>query len=205
MANQEHLDILKQGVAMWNQWRKEHPDILPELSNANLSNVDLSHADLSNAHLSEINFWGANLRGAKLTGASLFVTDFNGANLRNADFSHAYIGWVTFGDVDLRSVKGLDTINHGEPSTIGIDTIIHSQGKIPEIFLRNAGVPDSLIEALPSLIGSLRPIDFYSCFISYSDKDRAFAERLYADLQSEGVRCWFAPEDMKIGDKMASY
>ena len=36
MANQEQLDILKQGVKVWNQWREEHPDIQPELSVANL-------------------------------------------------------------------------------------------------------------------------------------------------------------------------
>jgi hypothetical protein len=40
----------------------------------------------------------------------------------------------------------------------------------------------------------------YSCFISYSTKDQEFAERLHADLQNKGVRCWFAPEDLKIGD-----
>jgi hypothetical protein len=28
------------------------------------------------------------------------------------------------------------------------------------------------------------------------------AERLYADLHSKGVRCWFAPEDMETGDKI---
>ena len=42
---------------------------------------------------------------------------------------------------------------------------------------------------------------YYTCFISYSSKDQAFAERLHNDLQGEGVRCWFAPEDMKIGAK----
>lgn len=26
-------------------------------------------------------------------------------------------------------------------------------------------------------------------------------EHLHADLQSKNVRCWFAPEDLKIGDK----
>jgi len=46
-----------------------------------------------------------------------------------------------------------------------------------------------------------RPIDFCSCFISYSSKDQSFAERLYADLESKGVRCWFATEDLKIGEK----
>ena len=28
-----------------------------------------------------------------------------------------------------------------------------------------------------------------------------FAERLYADLQNKGVRCWFAPHDLPIGAK----
>jgi TIR domain len=32
-------------------------------------------------------------------------------------------------------------------------------------------------------------------------KDHDFAARLYADFQTTGVRCWFAPEDLKIGDR----
>jgi hypothetical protein len=48
----------------------------------------------------------------------------------------------------------------------------------------------------------VRPIEFYSCFISYSTKDQEFAERLHADLQAKGVRCWFAPEEMKGGRKL---
>src|SRR5690606_638376 len=43
---------------------------------------------------------------------------------------------------------------------------------------------------------------FYSCFISYSSKDDEFVRRLHADLQDRGIRCWFAPEDMKIGDRI---
>ena len=45
-------------------------------------------------------------------------------------------------------------------------------------------------------------IQFYSCFISYASKDNSFAERLYADLQNTGVRCWFARKHMKIGDRI---
>ena len=51
MANQEHLEILKQGVAAWNQWRKEHNDIIPDLRDAHLRGADLSRADLRDAHL----------------------------------------------------------------------------------------------------------------------------------------------------------
>lgn len=43
--------------------------------------------------------------------------------------------------------------------------------------------------------------EFYSCFISYSSKDAAFASRLHADLENNGVRCWYAPEDIKIGEE----
>ena len=37
--------------------------------------------------------------------------------------------------------------------------------------------------------------------VSYSSKDEEFARRLYNDLQANNVRCWSAPEDLKIGDK----
>jgi hypothetical protein len=91
----------------------------------------------------------------------------------------------------------LETVEHYAPSTIGIDTIYRSQGNIPEVFLKGAGVDDTLITYIRSLVG--KPIEYYSCFISYSSKDDALARRLHADLQSNNVRCWFAPEDLKWG------
>ena len=103
--------------------------------------------------------------------------DLSIATLRHANIDSVIVGYTRFGAVDLSVVKNLETVRHGAPSTNGIDTIIRSQGKIPEIFLRNAGVPDSIIETIPSLVGSLNPIDYYSCFISYSSKDQAFAEQ----------------------------
>jgi TIR domain len=60
-------------------------------------------------------------------------------------------------------------------------------------------LPDRLIEYLPSLRGEA--IQYYSCFISYSVNDQLFAERLHADMQNKGVRCWFAPHDLPIGAK----
>ena len=64
-------------------------------------------------------------------------------------------------------------------------------------FLRGCSLPDFIIDNIAVLQGE--PIQFYSCFISYSSKDQDFAQRLHADLQNKGVRCWFAPEDLKIG------
>jgi len=61
-------------------------------------------------------------------------------------------------------------------------------------------VPDEFIAYIGSMMG--RPIEFYSCFISHSTKDQEFAERLYNDLQGNGVRCWFAPHDIQGGRKL---
>lgn len=58
-------------------------------------------------------------------------------------------------------------------------------------FIRSVGLPSCFIS-------------YPSCFISYSSKDEAFARQLHIDLQAVGVQCWFAPEDMKIGDELRS-
>jgi DNA (cytosine-5)-methyltransferase 1 len=42
---------------------------------------------------------------------------------------------------------------------------------------------------------------FHSCFICYSSGDLELARRIYVDLKAKGVPCWFAPEDLKIGEK----
>ncbi len=60
-------------------------------------------------------------------------------------------------------------------------------------------MPDELIAFAPTLLQN--PIQFYSCFISYSHLDEDFVKRLHADLQDMGVRCWFAAHDLKIGDR----
>lgn len=185
------------------------------LHQAELFRADLSETDLSGANLSEAYLSGTILAKANLTTTALYKTDLTGADLREAtlmgaslnettlygtDFSHAYLQATTFGNVDISIAEGLETVNHLGASTIGIDTITQSKGKIPLIFLRNTGVPDEFIDFVRSL--SAQPIDYYSCFLSYSHQDEALARRLHADLQANGVRCWFAPEDMRIGDKV---
>jgi TIR domain len=75
-----------------------------------------------------------------------------------------------------------------------------SNGEITETFLRGAGLPEQFIIYLKSLAGTA--LDFCSCFISYSTQDQEFADLLYADLQNNGVRCWFAPHDIQGGKKI---
>ena len=55
MANQEHLNILKQGVEVWNKWREEHGNTRPDLSGADLMEFKLNKIDFSGTHLSRAN------------------------------------------------------------------------------------------------------------------------------------------------------
>lgn len=41
MANHEHLTLLKQGPSVWNQWRLEHPEVHPDLAQADLQGANL--------------------------------------------------------------------------------------------------------------------------------------------------------------------
>jgi hypothetical protein len=169
-----------------------------DLHSANLHNADLRSATLHGADVREADLRGADLRGADLTGAYLAEANLDGANLDGANLTAARFGWTTLGNVNLRTVQGLKTIQHDGPSTIGIDTLYLSQGEIPEAFLRGAGVPEEFITYIKSLVG--RPFEFYSCFISYSHADQSFARRLHDQLQGRGIRCWLDEHQLLPGD-----
>lgn len=173
-----------------------------DLSWAYVGQADLSGADLSHAKLYAANLVGVDLSGANLRGANLRATKLTRSNLSGANVSTASVGANALAGVDLSTVVDLEEVRHIGPTSLGIDTIYLSQGKIPEVFLRGAGVPEPFIVQTKALIGAMEPIQFYSCFISYSTKNSEFAERLHADLQIKNVRCWFAPDNLKTGDEI---
>jgi uncharacterized protein YjbI with pentapeptide repeats len=91
MANDGHFAQLKSGgVASWNAWRDENPNILaPALSQVNLSGATLRYANLSGADLSNAFLNRANLGNANLSGTDLGGTDLSEAILREANLSGA--------------------------------------------------------------------------------------------------------------------
>src|SRR5579885_854589 len=132
MANQEHVDFLKQcvnkgktGIKEWNKWRDEHPEIEPDLRKAdlkgvkldanrlggvdwvcaNLTMVHLEEADLSEADLSNTNLRGAYLNGAKLWTASLVEVDLSEADLVEANLSVADLSGADLSGADLTGAQ----------------------------------------------------------------------------------------------------
>ena len=190
MANMKQMDIIKKGVDTWNAWRINNCNILPSLSDAGLHMAYLKKANLSKADLSDAGLSGADLSNAILRDANLIGTNLTGANLEGADLTNAVIGATLFGNVDLSNVKGLESLQHLGPSTIGIDTIYKSKGKVPIVFLKNAGVPRHLIDYIELFVDQNKK--HYSCFITYSKKNEEFAHKLYEDLQAHGVSCWLS-------------
>lgn len=126
MADEKHLEILKQGVEVWNQWRVDHREKTPDLREAylveadlveanlsganllwayldlaNLSRANLSEANLSEANLSEANLSGAYLNEANLSEADLSEADLSGANLRGTNLRGANLRWANFTGANL--------------------------------------------------------------------------------------------------------
>jgi hypothetical protein len=89
MADEEHLQIIRQGVDIWNEWRQKNPELIPDLSGADLSGANLGGANLSEAVFSEADLSRANLSGANLSkayrgGADLFLANLSRASLTGA-------------------------------------------------------------------------------------------------------------------------
>jgi uncharacterized protein YjbI with pentapeptide repeats len=173
-----------------------------KLRRAKLTEADLSGANLSGANLLGADFSGANLIEANLNKAELFRAHLNGAQLSNANLSRAICSHTGFVDLDLSRVIGVESVEHWGPSSVGIDTLFLSNGKIPEVFLRGCGVPEALIGYLPYVFRAIQPIQFYSCFISYNHNDEEFAKRLHSRMLQEKLRVWYAPEDIKGGQRI---
>ncbi|MEC9005319.1 MAG: pentapeptide repeat-containing protein, partial [Nitrospirota bacterium] len=95
MANTDHLSFLKQGASAWNQFRKEHPSIYPDLSGANLAGWDLAGLDLSGANLTDVNLSQANLSKTLLMGANLAE-----ANLLEANLAYAILKLANLNEID---------------------------------------------------------------------------------------------------------
>lgn len=167
------------------------------LADTDLQYAKLNRASLRGADLGMANLSYADLTDANISGGSLYDAVLINTNLSGADLSGVGLGQTTFTNNNLSSTKGLNSVIHHLPSSIGIDTIYKSNGAIPDDFLRGAGVPDDFIIYARTL--RERPVRFYSCFISYSSKDQRFCNRLHSDLQANGIRTWYFPEDARWG------
>ena len=134
MANPEHLDLLRRGVAVWNARRAEkffRPNFIranlrranlnganlvkayltrADLAGANLAGANLNEANLNEANLSQANLNGANLNGASSIGANLNFAYLTGANLTGANLSSADLDGATLIGAQLIAANLTDAV-----------------------------------------------------------------------------------------------
>ena len=91
MARPDELQLLKRGVAAWNERRIGTRDLRADLSGANLSGMDLSGALLQNTDLSHANLRQALLFGTELSESDLTSADLSDAKLKDANLRAAIL------------------------------------------------------------------------------------------------------------------
>lgn len=178
-----------------------------DLRLTNLSNVDLRGSDLRGASLSGANLSGASLMSASLHEADLRNADLTGVNLcganltdtrlRDSDVTGAAAGGTVFADLDLQQVRGLETLRHMSPSTVGTDTLSRSLGRIPEAFLRGCGLSASEILAARRYDPSQSKEPRRRLLISHSQQDDAFVEELRRFFTERGIYSWVGAHETK--------
>ena len=176
---------------------------IADLWGASLMEADLRGANLRGASLWEADLQNADLRGADLCGANLSKTSLWEADLRTARMGYTYLA-----DVDLHRAIGLEEVVHLHRSSLDIDTMRRSKGKIPEGFLRGCGLSDWEIETIKLYDPDLGRRDVNKVlnriqafrtgqrrqdsqlYIAYTAADRGFVDQLEQYLNTKGIRSW---------------
>jgi len=125
MANLRQVDILSDGVDVWNEWRDDNPQTRPDLQGVDLSEEELNEANLCNANLSGADFNGTNLTDADLTDAIAVNVDFGSSILNFANLTRANLTRSDFREAKLDganlALSNLEGAKLHSASLIGAD------------------------------------------------------------------------------------
>ena len=178
-----------------------------DLRSADLSEALLTDADLSLARLDRANLYDADLIGAQLGGASFRHAVLCGANLREshldgADFSGARFAFTVLAASDLSRARGLESVVHDGPSTVGVDAFLLSRGEIPDAFLIGIGLSPLTIEYLKAVAAAEEGMLVGDAlFLVFADADRARARRLRAYLRMHRHLAWYWHEAEELAGR----
>ncbi len=202
MANQKHLDILLSGMEAWNSWRKENPDITPDLSgihspSSDFSGYDLSNSDLTQANLSEASLQNANLQGALLMRIDLTAADLSGANITQADLRYAILNNINLSDANL---------NEADLESAQLSAAILENAKLDGVNLHRSDLQDANFQNASlnrSVISksNLSNVNFQEALLSETNlqnSDLTAANFQSANLsQADLQKCYFQKNNLK--------
>lgn len=192
MANEKHLEILKQGIDVWNRWREENPDIKPDLERA-----DLTHADLRKANLQSANLWFADLRGANLQEADLTNAVLNNARLGEADLRKAklfaaFLRETYLGDADLREADlsraylSIAYLAYAKLRSANLMWADFNGANLTKVDLRNANLRQVRFNGAKLTLANLSGADLRYSMLVYADLSLANIENCLI----HGIAAW---------------
>ncbi len=196
------------------------------LENSKLTNIGFIDSKLhgtsfkgsiiNNCDFRVTNFTNTDLSGCRLENSNFGGSIFKRTLLNNTQFKRAIFGETKFYDLNLSDTLGLDMSTHFAPSDINVNTLTNSFGRISKYFLQGCGFSEwsamevrlydhrlsaSEIVDLQYSIFDKRSKGFFigGVFISYSQRDEIFADKLYYQLKNDGVAVWMDRQDMVSG------
>ncbi len=142
--NPEHLAILMKGVAAWNKWREENPNVIPDLQGADLSEADLANAELSdaklaNAYMPKANLKNANLKSAILVNATLGGAHLENANLENANLENAQLVYSHLKNAKLQNAN----LKNADLMIADMENVNLSDGHLENALLLDANLKNA--------------------------------------------------------------
>jgi uncharacterized protein YjbI with pentapeptide repeats len=142
MANPEHLAKLKEGNEAWNRWRRDNPDVAPDLSGANLIATNLGGTYDVRVNSFESISRGASIIEEVISGEA----DLSGANLSFADLSYATLKGANLNQADLTEAK-LSSADLYKANLIGTDLTRANLGGERGVVLRFANLNKANLRA----------------------------------------------------------
>lgn len=134
MAQNEQVEILKKGAAVWNAWRKDNPRVEVDLSHSSFGEIEIPKIDLRRANLTGTHLRWAYMREAKLAHAVLDNADLRIADLSRADLRKASLQGAHLSGAYLREAV-LDNANLRGANLVGVN--------LDHVNLRNADLTNA--------------------------------------------------------------
>lgn len=213
MLNSKHMEILSQGVDVWNRERKNGNILIPSLNDARLSGSDFTGADLNGAHLNRAHLTRSVLSFADLSEANLNRTYLREAVLRDANMADVSLIKAQLQRADLRGcnlcIANLRSAVFAKANLISAFLIRSnlSEANLSEANLSEADLTGANLSNANLMDADLRGAFFYAANMAFADLRMAKLIDVALDgANLTGVKLWGAQRDgWSINDVICEY
>jgi uncharacterized protein YjbI with pentapeptide repeats len=197
MADAEQLSRLLRIGQDWNTWRKKHPGVEVDLTEA-----DLRGKYLSDANLAEVNLRGAHLDEARLRGVNLRRANLRRANLRRANLRGVYLVRARIVDTDLIEASVIEadlrqtSLRRADLTGACLCGTILNDARLSDVHLRRADLSGAQLRGAQLYDTDLRQAQLGRANFSAAQFwSTRFGETVFADIDLRDVdgldRCSF--------------